>query len=149
LITDRPAHDSWMQQLYADDDVNIINTPKPPPDERQLYTLTGEDADPFTFTRFQDQWGYRWQLRLTRKEANNLSVGIYDSAGNYLYTIGALIEIEPGLYGGDCPAGQADATPEDVYFKWLLGSADISGLFKYAGDEDNLNGVVKYDSDYD
>jgi len=147
IIEDRPTHDTWMQALYADE--TGIATPKPPPDERQAYTLTLEDADPFTFTRYHDQWGYRWRMDLTRDSVNALALYIQDSNGNYLYTTGALLDNGEGGWYTQCPAGSADATPENVYFKWILGSAPISQNFVYLGSEDTLSNTVKSDPDYD
>jgi len=48
-----------------------------------------------------------------------------------------------------CPAGQADPTPEDVYFHWILGSGRISSDFVYKGSDDTLSNVVRSDPDYD
>jgi len=149
IIVDRPSHDAWMQQLYSDTDGDVINTPKPPPDERQSYVLTGEDEDQFTFTRYQDQWGYRWRMDLVKQDITNLALYIQNSQGGYLYTTGALLDNGNGGWYTECPAGQADPTPEDVYFHWILGAGRISSDFKYAGADESLSGIVRSDSDYD
>lgn len=149
IVVNRTTHDSWMQTLYSDVDDGEITLPKPPPDERQTYTIFEEDQDPFVFTRYEDQWGFRWRMDLTRESANNLALYIQDSDGNYLYTTGALIDNGDGTFYTECPAGQADPTPEDVYFHWILGSGRISSDFKYAGSEDALEGIVRSDEAYD
>jgi len=144
-IKDKPAHDSWVQTVYADE----MSTPKPPPSNRQKLPIEGENRDRYTFTRYKDQWGYRWYLRLHRESVNALALAIYDKDGNYLYTTGALIAHSDGGWYTECPAGQADAVPEDVYFKWLLGSAPISDLEVYNGADDTREGFVRSDERYD
>lgn len=148
-IVDRTAHNTWMQTLYSDTDSSVISTPKPPANERQEYEIYGEDVDPFKFTRFLGAWGWQWRMDLTRSSANNLALYIQDSNGNYLYTTGALIDNGDGTYYAECPAGQADATPEDVYFHWILGAGRISSDFVYAGTDESLSGVVRSDETYD
>jgi hypothetical protein len=54
-----------------------------------------------------------------------------------------------GKWYTECPAGQADATPTDVYYKWLLGAANISDLELYRGVDDAKLGVVRSDERYD
>lgn len=150
-IADTTAHNAWMQTLYANADADVVSSiPKPPADERQEYNISYQNNDVYEFTRYQDQWGWRWKLDLKRDSVNALAIAIYNSGGTYLYTTGGLIRnAEDDGWYTECPAGQADATPEDVYYKWLLGSADISGLQVYKGTDDTTTGKVKSDSDYD
>ena len=145
IIEDKPAHDAWMQELYADETA----MPKPPPTERQKLAIEDESRDAYTFTRYHDQWGYRWRLVLFRPDVNALAIAIYDSQGNYLYTTGALIDTGNDSWYTECPAGQADATPENVYFRWLLGSANISSLESYNGADETKEGFVRSDERYD
>lgn len=149
VISDRPAHDTYMQTLYAGQDAGQTPTPKPPYTERQQLRIALEDENPFTFTRYQDQWGYRWRMDLVKDSVTNLALYIQDSNGNYLYTTGALLDNGDGGWYTECPAGQADPTPEDVYFHWILGSGRISNDFLYAGTEDELSGIVRSDTRYD
>ena len=149
IIGDRSTHDTWMQTLYVEEGTDVNSTPKPPPDERQDYTIAGEDNRNFIFKRYNDQWGWRWKMTLVSDDVTNLALYIQNSSGGYLYTTGALIDNGDGTWYTECPAGQADATPEDVYFHWILGAGRISSDFLYAGTEDELEGVVKFDSDYD
>lgn len=148
-IIDKAAHDAWMQSLYAAMDAHQVNTPKPPPDERQGYELFEEDANPFRFTRFHDEWGYRWRMDLESDDVTNLALYIQDSQGNYLYTTGALLDNGNGGWYTECPAGQADATIEDVYFHWILGAGRISSDFRYAAVNNTLSNIVRSDTDYD
>lgn len=151
VIEDKVAHDAWMKELYDDKDV-VPTEPtlfKPPEAQRQLLNIVDEDRDPFTFIRYQDEWGYRWKMSLQRESVNALALFIQDSDGNYLYTTGALLDNGNDGWYTECPAGQADATPENVYFKWILGSAPISSDFVYKGNEDALEGVVRSDERYD
>ena len=149
-IVDRTAHNTWMNELYDSADAEIIVTPKPLPEVRQLLTIDGDAQDSFRFDRrFDEQWGYIWQLTLTRKEANNLTIGIYDENGGYLYTIGELADNGDGTFSGECPAGQATAEIEDMYFIWLLGSAHISPLTKYGADVEIYSGVVRSNNLFD
>ena len=149
IINDKPAHKAWLKDLYDAVDADNDTLPKPPPANRQLIPIDGEDKDPYEFTRYQDQWGWRWYLRLHRESVNALAIAIYDAVGNYLYTTGALIAHPDGGWYTECPAGQADQNPEDVYYKWLLGSANISDLEVYYGQEDSKEGFVRSDTRYD
>ena len=150
IIADDLGHDAWMKELYdnvdLDDDVVLS---KPPALQRQLLSIVMEDVDSFTFTRLKDQWGYRWKMNLHRESVNALALAIYDENGLYLYTTGALLDDGNGGWFTECPAGQADATPSDVHFRWLLGSAHISELELYEGAETILGGEVRSDERYD
>lgn len=150
-IEDQIAYDQWLLDLYTDKDSEPVQVTlfKPPETERQKLAILNEDQDRFTFTRYQDPWGSRWLLELFREDVNALSIAIYDAQGNYLYTTGALIDTGNGSWYTECPAGQADPIPEDVYFKWLLGSANISSLEVYKGSETTKEGVVRSDERYD
>ncbi len=86
---------------------------------------------------------------MLREQVNALAIAIYDSSGVYLYTTGALIDTGHGSWFTECPAGQADATPENVYYKWLLGSANISSLEAYNGADTTKSGFVRSDGRYD
>jgi len=89
-------------------------------------------------------------MDLKRESVNNLALYIQNSSGGYLYTTGALIRnAEDDGWFTECPAGQADASLEDVYFHWILGAGRISADFKYAGDTDTLEGIVRSDTEYD
>ena len=149
LIVDQVDHDTWMKNLYDDKDGDNSALRKPPPTERQRLAISGENNDNYVITRFQDTWGYRWHLELFRGDVNALAIAIYDINGSYLYTTGGLIDTGNGSWYTECPAGQADASPSDVYYKWLLGSANISDLEVYAGVEDTKRGVVRSDERYD
>ena len=149
LINDTAEYDTWMRDLYNSNDDLASTLYKPPAAERQLLKIIDEDIDNYTFTRYQDEWGWRWYLRLYRDSVNALALAIYDENGNYLYTTGALLEHPDGGWYTECPAGQADPTPEDVHYKWLLGSANISGLEVYKGSEEEKSGIVRSDERYD
>lgn len=149
LVENRVAHDAWMIQVYANYDANEVVAHKPPAADRQLLTIESEDRDSYTFTRYQDEWGYRWRMGLFKEDTTNLAVAIYDQDGNYLYTTGKLLPDGEGKWFTECPAGQADASPENVYYKWLLGSGDISGLQVYEGADDTISGIVRSDERYD
>lgn len=149
VIEDRDAHNDWMKLLYDNKDNEGSNLFKPPASERQMLAIRFESQDSYTFTRFQDTWGWQWKMVLKRENVTNLAVAIYDQAGHYLYTTGKLLPESPGYWYTVCPPGQADLTPKDVYFKWLLGSATISGLEVYKGSEDTMSGSVKSDERYD
>lgn len=151
VISDPVEYDAWLKDLYDDKDNDATDPTlfKPPATERQLLSIHDEDQDRYTFARYRDQWGYRWYLELFRADVNALAIAIYDAAGNYLYTTGGLIDTGNGSWYTDCPAGQADATAEDVYFKWLLGSASISSLEVYEGAAETKEGVVRSDERYD
>ena len=149
IIKNRGTFNAWMKSVYNEVDADGTELYKPPADERQLLALYGEDQDNYTFTRYQDEWGYRWYLLLHRDSVNALAIAIYDADDNYLYTTGALLEHPDGGWYTECPAGQADQMPSDVYYKWLLGSTDISGLQVYKGSEESTSGFVRSDSRYD
>ncbi|MCK5743150.1 MAG: hypothetical protein KAH30_00265, partial [Caldisericia bacterium] len=112
IIADRPEHNSWMKSIYDDKDNSNTDLKKPPSKTRQKLAINRENKDLYIFTRYKDQWGYRWHLRLMREDVNALAIAIYDQDGNYLYTTGALISHPEGGWFTECPAGQADSTPE-------------------------------------
>jgi len=154
LIVDETEHNTWMRNLYDDSDNDIVNLRKPPSSERQKLAILDEDRDDFTFTRYQDTWGHRWALTLHREDVNALAIAIYNKDGGYLYTTGSLIPVMDPDTGKaswytECPAGQADPVPEDVYFMWLLGSANISDLDVYSGVANKKTGFVRSDERYD
>ena len=150
IIEDKAEFNAWMKKTYDEKDGEGETLYKPPANERQMLNIVDEDADRYTFTRYQDQWGYRWLMRLKRADTTNLAVAIYDKDGNYLYTTGKLLWDEETLeWWTQCPAGQADATPKDVFFKWLLGAGDISGLQVYKGVDESTSGIVRSDPRYD
>jgi hypothetical protein len=51
------------------------------------------------------------------------AIGIYNDAGDYLYTTGAFIDDGTGTYFTECPVGQRTADEVQINFKLLLGSA--------------------------
>lgn len=149
IINDTQQYDTWMKNLYDSTDEAEDALYKPPATIRQILEIYDEDRDNYEFTRYQDQWGWRWYLRLRRDSVNALALAIYDENGNYLYTTGALIAHPDGGWYTECPAGQADAEISDVYYRWLLGSAEISDLEVYKATEETKSGIVRSDERYD
>jgi len=150
LIDDKNGYHLWLKDAYNKLDTEYTSTlPKPPAKQRQMMEIHDDERDPYTFTRFHDQWGYRWYLHIDRKDVTALAIAIYDKDGNYLYTTGALLPDDNGGWYTECPAGQADQTKSDVYYRWLLGSAPISDLEVYKATDEVKKGFVRHDERYD
>ncbi len=147
LIGDIAEFNSWMKKNYDEVDANGISIFKPPPTERQNLHIAYEKSYSYTMTRYHDNLGYRWYMEMV-KNTVGINIVIYDEHGNYLYTPNKMINTNNIALTG-CPEAEASLTKEDIYFKFILASGNISGLQVYNKVDEIKKDIVRCDERYD
>ncbi len=147
LIGDIAEFNNWMKKNYDEVDANGISIFKPPPTERQNLHIAYEKSYSYTMTRYHDNLGYRWYMEMV-KNTVGINIVIYDEHGNYLYTPNKMINTNNIALTG-CPEAEASLTKEDIYFKFILASGNISGLQVYNKVDEIKKDIVRCDERYD